>query len=276
MIAGHLYCKGTTMKFIIAFLCLISCILAECARQDIKIAGGKPAVAGQFPWLVSIEATNFQESWPLCGGTLISPEWVLTAAHCLDSEKPEWLWVISGEVDRNLNEGSEQYMYVDYFIQHPDYIYWQTPYLNDVGLIHLSTPAILDSYTNLPPLPTSPAPLTGPCWEAGWGATAESAPGSDKLLWAEIDLLASTHCEAAYNTAPDPNAVCAGNVAGGAGACVGDNGGGLMCLDGDGYVIVGGIMSWREGCAQPGKPAVYMDIYKYSDWIIGTIQSPGK
>lgn len=249
-------------------------VLAERARQDTKIAGGHVAFPGEIPWLVSIEATNFQESWPLCGGTLVSTEWVLTAAHCLDSEKPEWLWVVSGEADRNLNEGSEQYLYVDYFIQHPDYIYWLNPYQNDVALIHLSTPAVLDLYTSLPPLPSSPAPLTGPCWEAGWGATSEGAPGSDKLMWTEVALLSSTQCEAAYNAAHDPNALCAG--ASGAGACVGDNGGGLACVDGDGYVVLGGIMSWREGCALPGKPAVYMDIYRYMDWIIATIQSSEK
>lgn len=58
----------------------------------------------------------------------------------------------------------------------------------------------------------------GPCWEAGWGATSEGAPGSDKLMWTEVALQSSTQCEAAYNAAHDPNALCAG--ASGAGACV--------------------------------------------------------
>ncbi|KAK7081119.1 Transmembrane protease serine 6 [Halocaridina rubra] len=78
-------------------------------------------ILGQFPWLVSVEATNFQEGWPLCGGILITEEWVLTAAHCLDSEKPEWLWVVSGEHDMEIDEGTEQYLLVDYFEQHEGY-----------------------------------------------------------------------------------------------------------------------------------------------------------
>lgn len=238
-----------------------------------NIAGGQIAAKGQYPWLVSVEATNFVESWPLCGGILITEEWVLTAAHCMDSEKPEWLWVVSGEHDRDIEEGTEQRLYVDSFVQHPDYTYWQKPYLNDVALIHLSTPAEIDLYTTIAPLPNDGVDdFIGPCEEAGWGITEEGAPGATILHWATVPLLEPEMCETAYASEPDPNALCAGEMSGGIGACVGDNGSGLLCWSGySGRFVVGGIMSWREGCALDGKPAFYMDVAKYRDWILSVI-----
>lgn len=77
---------------------------------------------GQFPWLVSLRLTNMEDTWHLCGGVLVAPEWVLIAAHCLDSERPEWLVVVSGDPRMDEEEGTEQLRYVDAFIQHPYYI----------------------------------------------------------------------------------------------------------------------------------------------------------
>ncbi|KAK3878607.1 hypothetical protein Pcinc_015393 [Petrolisthes cinctipes] len=241
---------------------------------DLRIAGGQNADKGQYPWLVSIEATNFEGRWLLCGGTLITPEWVLTAAHCLDSERPEWLWVVSGEHDTSIEEGTEQYLLVDYFVKHPEYIYWELPYHNDVALVHLSTPATLDEFTSLAPLPpSSTQALTSPCEEAGWGAMQEGGAGPSVLQWTHVDLFQPDLCEAAYPSfTPDPNILCAGQMSGGTGFCVGDNGGGLWCWNSEaGGYVVGGVVSWREGCAQPDNPGVYMDVASYKDWIINTI-----
>ncbi|XP_042222166.1 trypsin-1-like isoform X1 [Homarus americanus] len=251
-------------------------VLAESSSHRVRIAGGHDAQKGDYPWLVSIQATNFQQSWPLCSGVLLTPEWVLTAAHCLDSEKPEWLWVVSGEYDTTIDEGTEQHLYVDYFIKHPEYTYWEMPYHNDVGLVHLSTPATLDLYTDVAPVPADSSQiLTGRCQEAGWGATKDGGPAATILQWTEVPLLIPDYCEDAYSFPPDPNALCAGNLQGGVGACTGDNGGGLVCEDPEtGAYIVGGIMSWREGCARKNLPAVYMSVARYRDWIIGTINQP--
>ncbi|XP_066986581.1 trypsin-1-like isoform X1 [Macrobrachium rosenbergii] len=254
------------------FLCLVV-ILPISSANDSNIAGGQDAVKGQYPWLVNIEVTNFVESWPLCGGILITDEWVLTAAHCLDSEKPEWLWVVTGEHDREVEEGTEQRLTVSSFVKHPDYTYWQTPYQNDVGLIHLSTRAVLDSYTSLAPIADEGVDdVSGMCQVAGWGSTHDGGAGATILQWAPVPILDPQICEEAYGSAPDPNALCAGEVTGGVGTCAGDNGGGLLCWsEKTGRQVVGGVMSWREGCALPGKPAFYMNVAKYRDWIMSII-----
>ncbi|XP_068223440.1 trypsin-1-like isoform X3 [Palaemon carinicauda] len=256
----------------VLFLCLLA-ILPISSAKTVNIAGGQDAVKGQYPWLVSIEATNFVESWPLCAGILIADEWVLTAAHCLDSEKPEWLWVVTGEHDRKVEEGTEQRITVSSFVKHPDYTYWLTPYQNDVALIHLGTRAVLDTYTHLAPIPDkSIDDIGGMCEVAGWGSKVDGGEGANILQWAPVPLLENKICEEAYSSAPDPNALCAGEITGGVGTCAGDNGGGLLCWsEKAGVKVVGGVMSWREGCALPRKPACYMNVAKYIDWIMSVI-----
>ncbi|XP_071521115.1 trypsin-like [Panulirus ornatus] len=253
----------------------LACAAATTLVKQPRIAGGYEAGKGQFPWLVSLQATNFQEGWHLCGASLLTPEWVLIAAHCLDSEKPEWLWVVSGEHDTTVEEGTEQYLLIDYFVKHPEFIYWETPYRNDIALIHLSTPAILDEYTNVAPMPQHAMDLAGSCREAGWGAMHEGGGSSNTVHWADVPLLSSSTCEAAYNSIHDPKALCAGNLQGGVGSCMGDNGGGLLCMDPErGSPVIGGVMSWREGCAKPNMPAIYMKVADYLDWIHSTISIP--
>ncbi|KAK7081118.1 hypothetical protein SK128_027495 [Halocaridina rubra] len=116
--------------------------------------------------------------------------------------------------------------------------------------------------------------LSRPCEEAGWGIIAEGLPGATTLRYTSVPLLPSEECETAYSTAPDVNALCAGDIGGGIGSCVGDNGGGLYCWSPNSQrYVVGGVISWREGCALPGKPGIYMDIAKYRDWILSIINA---
>ncbi|XP_069961108.1 trypsin-1 isoform X1 [Cherax quadricarinatus] len=224
------------------------------------------AQPGQFPWLVSVQLSNFYDaSYHLCGGTLLAPDWVLTAAHCLDGENPAFLQVVAGELDMDVDEGTEQYIRVSHFIQHPQYTYWETPYENDLALVHLAEPVLVNDLVKVASLPslTFLPDTEGDCREAGWGVSNEGAPGSRILIFVDVPLMPRHQCQAAYPALGQKD-LCAGQ--GGAGSCVGDNGGALMCVTANGDTLTA-LMSWREGCARPGKPAVYMDVGKYISWI---------
>lgn len=78
--------------------------------------------AGQFPWLVTIELYNTQRTIHKCDGVLLTKQWVLTAAHCVDNERREDLLVVSGEHRRNLEEGTEQKHQVNNIVIYPQYV----------------------------------------------------------------------------------------------------------------------------------------------------------
>jgi secreted trypsin-like serine protease len=225
------------------------------------IVGGEPvADIADTPWQVAL-VSGGEDRNQFCGGSLVAPTWVLTAAHCVDNfivgMDPTRLEVVAGTLE--YASGGEQ-MAVKAIHAHPS---WNDGNMDfDAALLELASPAAIGVPIELmaadAELPVGPAVRV-----SGWGATAEGGPGSNELLFVEVPVVATDECNlpASYNGAITDAMFCAGAREGGIDSCQGDSGGPVD----DGAKLVG-VVSWGHGCARRLKYGVYTRVSAVSDW----------
>ncbi|XP_075948894.1 chymotrypsin-like protease CTRL-1 [Anarhichas minor] len=242
------------------------------ARLNTRIVGGEDATAGSWPWQVSMHLTfvNFH----ICGGTLISDQWVFTAAHCVVRSSPSALILYFGRETQsgpNINEVNRT---VSQIIVHPDY---NTPLLNnDIALMKLQRPVIFTDYIRPVCLASSSSQFhtSTPCWATGWGRLGrdELLPAFQSLQEVQIPIIGEKQCSCNYRPVADAKItdemICAGEE--NKGACQGDSGGPLQCKQASQW-IQGGITSFGVPCARAGFPEVYAQVSQFQTWILDQV-----
>uniref|UniRef100_A0A672LB35 trypsin n=1 Tax=Sinocyclocheilus grahami TaxID=75366 RepID=A0A672LB35_SINGR len=258
----------------------LTCGKPEPKKQVNRIYGGLKAIPGAHPWQVSVQVKpkgSIQEYRHICGGTLIKPCWVLTAAHCID--KKHDYRVILGGLNLIQKEQTDQTVLVEDTIIHekfketPDVVY------NDIALLKLKATngecAKETQFVKAACLPKAPFADGTECRISGWGATETSEYGSVHLLDAQVLLISQEACSSSkvYASLLDDGMFCAGYLKGGVDSCQGDSGGPLTCERNETHYIYG-IVSWGDNCGEKNKPGVYTRVLKYLDWINEKISVP--
>ncbi|XP_072250598.1 suppressor of tumorigenicity 14 protein homolog [Leuresthes tenuis] len=242
----------------------------DCGTRPYKlnrIVGGQNAELGEWPWQVSL---HFKTYGHVCGASVISDRWLLSASHCFITTSPDNLvpsnWQsYSGMQNQFKMDGVMRK--VKRIITHPNYNDFTFDY--DISLLELTEP--LEFTNTIQPicLPSSSHifPAGMPCWVTGWGALREGGQKAQILQKASVKIINDTVCNVVTENQVTSRMLCSGFLAGGVDACQGDSGGPLACFEESGKWFQAGIVSWGEGCARRNKPGVYSRVTKLRDWI---------
>ncbi|XP_012332408.2 suppressor of tumorigenicity 14 protein [Aotus nancymaae] len=246
------------------------CGLRSFTRQA-RVVGGTDADEGEWPWQVSLHALG---QGHICGASLISPSWLVSAAHCyIDdrgfrySDPTQWTAFL-GLHDQSKRSAPEvQERGLKRIISHPSFNDFTFDY--DIALLELEQPVEYSSAVRPICLPDASHvfPAGKAIWVTGWGHTQYGGTGALILQKGEIRVINQTTCESLLPQQITPRMMCVGVLSGGVDSCQGDSGGPLSSVEADGRIFQAGVVSWGDGCAQRNKPGVYTRLPLFRDWI---------
>ncbi|XP_077161467.1 suppressor of tumorigenicity 14 protein [Paroedura picta] len=236
-----------------------------------RIVGGTDAEAGEWPWQVSLHASNEGHA---CGASVISQKWLVTAAHCFQdknlerySDPKRWTAFMGLLSQQDTGSPNVQKRGIKRAIQHPafnDFIYDY-----DIAVAELDSPITFTKYVQPICLPDTSHdyPAGKVIHVTGWGATQEEGPGAVILQKAEIRVINQTVCRPLLTSPLTSRMICVGVLEGGVDACQGDSGGPLTSTEANNKMFLAGLVSWGEGCARRNKPGAYTRVPLFRNWI---------
>ncbi|XP_067000978.2 phenoloxidase-activating factor 2 isoform X2 [Anabrus simplex] len=233
---------------------------------------------GEFPWMVAVlrnlgDKNNIYQ----CGGALIHPQVVLTAAHCVVGKKPSQLRIRAGEWDTQTNDEliPHQDRNIAKIIVNKDY--YAGALYNDVALMFLETAVELTDNVDVVCLPNQGAIFDySRCFASGWGKDVFGKEGKYQVILKKIELPVVPHadCQIALRKTRlgsyfelHDSFICAGGEVG-KDTCKGDGGSPLVCpiKEEPTRYQQAGIVAWGIGCGD-ATPGVYVNVALFRSWI---------
>ncbi|XP_027269120.1 enteropeptidase isoform X3 [Cricetulus griseus] len=258
-------------------LTMLHCNHKSCGEKMVtqkvnpKIVGGSDAQPGSWPWVVALYYRDSYRDRLLCGASLVSSEWLVSAAHCVygrNVDPTRWTAFLGLNMQSNLTSPQVERRVIDQIVINPHYD--KRRKFNDIAMMHLEFKVNYTDYIQPICLPEEnqifvPGRI---CSIAGWGYTEiQAGSTADVLKEADVPLVSNEKCQQQlpeYNITE--NMICAGYEEGGIDSCQGDSGGPLMCQENNRWFLVG-VTSFGVQCALPNRPGVYARVSGFTEWI---------
>ena len=256
----------------IIITCSVASLLATVSPSQAIVGGSLVTSDASYPWTAALYTGSDPSQGQICGGTLVSSDVVVTAAHCTDEllntvgmdlpvdpfrvRDPAGLRLKIMVGSRYLGATRGEHRYVAEVHEHPRVdltvlVLESAVTTEPIGYLHAGSAADLDA-------PGVVATVLG------WGATSEGGSGSRTMKQAEVPIVSDASCGVSYSDPSwgwDPSImICAGYPEGGTDTCQGDSGGPMVVQRPDDSWVLAGDTSFGEGCARAGYPGVYGEL----------------
>ena len=262
-------CRHPLLRMLLV-AAVLSVMLLNSVQTASAVVGGTVATLSAHNWVVGVARADVADGYyaQFCGGALLAPNLVITAAHCTFDEanqpyEASDLHVLINRLRLSSHEG--QRIQVTRIVRHAGF---DIDGLNDdIALLELAydANAPIINWGDLNAIAADRATVFG------WGVT-EDGSAVDWLHQAELPIVSQPACNIIYKPyglVITDNMLCAGNILGGVDACTGDSGGPLVVYDSERaeWVLVG-IVSWGAGCGASGAYGVYTNVSAYAGWVV--------
>ncbi|XP_013112888.1 serine protease SP24D [Stomoxys calcitrans] len=240
-----------------AFLALTILAVAT-AEPTGRVVGGEDAYEGQFPHQISLRFSGSH----ICGGSIISRNYVLTAAHCVGAEDENGVYHVDDASYFTIRAGSTNRLMGGVIKQVVEVIVHENygNFINDVALLKLETPLIYSQNVQAIPLASAEVPVGSTVGISGWGRLKTNGDIPMKLQYNSLEAISKLKCFTSILMSSDA-LICLAHQAGN-GACNGDSGG-PATFNGELVGVAGFVVG---GCGT-NNPDGYAKVFYHRDWI---------